>query len=55
MFLAIIFVKKIKLRILFYYPENVRAKLKKPMILSSILMALVLYIPIIWLLFSGRI
>jgi hypothetical protein len=54
MFLAIIFVKKIKLRILFYYPENVRNKLKKPMILSSILMALVLYIPIIWLLFSGR-
>ena len=54
MFLAIIFVKKIKLRILFYYPENVRAKLKKPMVLSSILMALVLYLPFFWMFFSGR-
>jgi hypothetical protein len=54
MFLATIFVKKIKLRILFYYPENVRDKLKKPMMISGIIMSLLLLAPLFWLIFIGR-
>lgn len=55
MFLVIIHLKKIKLRILFYYPEDVRDKLKKPMILSGTMMTIVLLAPFFWLIFRGRI
>jgi hypothetical protein len=53
--LATIFFKKIKLRILYYYPGEVRVKLKNPMVFSSLTMAFVLYIPLFWLFFTGRI
>jgi len=46
--------KRLKLRILFYYPEEVRAGLKKPMMVSGFLMAVILLTPMIWLIISGR-
>jgi hypothetical protein len=54
MFMVIIYLKKIKLRILFYYPEDVRDKLKKPMIFSGIMMSIVLLAPFFGLIFRGR-
>jgi len=47
--------KSLKLRILFYYPEEVRAGLKKPMMVSGFLMAVILLTPMFWLIISGRI
>ena len=55
MFMLIIYMKKIKLRILFYYPEDARDRLKKYMILSGIMLAIVLLAPFFWLIISGRI
>jgi len=46
--------KRLKLRILFYYPEEVRAGLKKPMMVSGFLMAVILLTPMIWFIISGR-
>lgn len=54
MFLGVIYMRKIKLRILFYYREDVRDKLKKPMVFSGIMMTLVILAPFFWLIFRGR-
>jgi hypothetical protein len=53
--IVILFLKKIRLRILFYYREDVRNQLKKPMFFSGMLMALVVLIPFILLVIRSRI
>lgn len=55
LFLTTIYLKKIKLRILFYYPEEVRTSLKKYMVISGILMALLLLSPLFFLILTGKI
>lgn len=47
--------KSVKLRILFYYPEEVRDALKKPMVISGTFLALLLLLPMFWLIFIGRV
>ena len=54
LFMVIIYMKKFKLRILFYYREEVRAQMKKPMIISGILMSIMMLAPLFWLIFTGR-
>jgi len=46
--------KTIKLRILIYYPEEMRIALKKPMMLSGLFLALLMLLPLLWLVFTGR-
>jgi uncharacterized membrane protein len=53
--LLIVKVKTIKLRILYYYPEEVRDGLKKPMMISGLFLSLMMLSPLFWLLFTGRI
>jgi len=55
LFLTTIYLKKIKLRILFYYPEEVRTSLKKHMVISGILMTFLLLSPLFYLIFTGKI
>jgi hypothetical protein len=55
MALLTIKLKSVKLRILFYYPEEVRDALKKPMVISGTFLALLLLLPMFWLIFIGRI
>ena len=54
MSILMIKMKTIKLRILFYYPEEVRAALKRPMIISGIFMSILLLAPLFWLISIGR-
>jgi hypothetical protein len=52
--LLMIKLKAIKLRILFYYPEEVRDALKKPMMISGLFLILLMLAPLFWLIFTGR-
>jgi hypothetical protein len=52
--ILVILLKKVKLRILFYYPEDCRLALKLPMMLSGLVMALFLYTPLFVLIYLGR-
>ena len=52
--LLMIKLKTIKLRILFYYPEEVRDALKKPMMISGLFLGLLMLLPMFWLIFTGR-
>jgi hypothetical protein len=52
--LLMIKLKTVKLRILFYYPEEVRVALKKPMMISGLFLALLMLSPMFWLIFTGR-
>lgn len=54
MSILMIKMKTVKLRILYYYPEEVRVALKKPMIISGIFMSMLLLAPLFWLIFIGR-
>jgi uncharacterized protein with PQ loop repeat len=51
--LSMIFLKKFKLRILYYYPEEVRHSLKRPMFITGILMGLSLS-PFFIFIFNGH-
>lgn len=51
---VILYLKKIRLRILFYYREDVRHQLKKPMFFSGMLMAVVVLIPFILVIIRSR-
>ncbi len=46
--------KTVKIRILFYYPEEVRAALVKPMLISGMFMLMLMLAPLFWLIFNGR-
>ena len=54
MFLLIIKTKKVKLRILYYYPEEVRDALKKPMVISGVSLTLILLSPLFYLIYICR-
>lgn len=52
--LVIIKLKKVKLRLYFYYPEEVRKDLKKPMLISGLFLGLLMSLPISWLVINTR-
>lgn len=53
--LLIIKLKTFRLRIIYYYREEVQQALVKPMMLSGLFLAFLLLSPLFWLIFNGRI